>query len=46
MLGILAEQGPGVLDEIVGEVTAQTATYVDDEGWATSAVSHIATAVA
>lgn len=46
MLGALAEQGEGVLDTIVAEVAAQTELYVDDEGWATPAVSHIATATA
>jgi hypothetical protein len=46
MLGALADQGEGVLDAIVAEVTAETRSYVDDEGWATPAVSHIATAVA
>jgi len=46
MLGALAEQGEGVLDAIVAEVTEETRLYVDDEGWATPAVSHIATAIA
>jgi hypothetical protein len=45
-LGALADQGEGVLDAIVAEVTAETRSYVDDEGWAAPAVSHIATAVA
>jgi len=46
MLGALAEQGEGVLDAIVAEVAEATRLYVDDEGWATPAVSHIATAIA
>jgi ubiquinone/menaquinone biosynthesis C-methylase UbiE len=45
MMGALAEQGEGILDTIVAEVAAATKAYVDDEGWATVAVSHIVTAV-
>jgi SAM-dependent methyltransferase len=44
MLGALAAQGAGVLDTIVAEVSAATRAYVDDEGWAIPAVSHIVTA--
>jgi SAM-dependent methyltransferase len=44
MLGALAEQGEGVLGAIVAEVDAATRAYVDDEGWAVPAVSHIVTA--
>lgn len=46
MLGALAEQGEGVLDAIVAEVMEGTRAYVDDEGWAIPAVSHILTATA
>jgi SAM-dependent methyltransferase len=46
MLGALTAQGEGVLDAIVAEVEAATRTYVDDEGWAIPAVSHIVTASA
>ncbi|HEY5867402.1 MAG TPA: methyltransferase domain-containing protein [Candidatus Tectomicrobia bacterium] len=46
MLGALAEQGAGVLDAIVAEVDAATRAYVDDEGWAIPAMSHIVTASA
>ena len=46
MLGALTEQGEGVLDAIVAEVNAATRAYVDDEGWAIPAVSHIVTASA
>jgi ubiquinone/menaquinone biosynthesis C-methylase UbiE len=46
MMGALTEQGEGVLDAIVAEVAEATKLYVDDEGWATPAVSHIVTAVA
>jgi ubiquinone/menaquinone biosynthesis C-methylase UbiE len=46
MLGALAEQGQGVLDAIVAEVTDATRAYVDDEGWAIPAISHIVTAAA
>jgi hypothetical protein len=42
----LIEQGEEILDTIIAEVTAATRGYVDDEGWATPAVSHIITAVA
>lgn len=43
MMGALVEQGEGVLDAIVAEVAEETKLYVDDEGWATPAVSHIVT---
>jgi SAM-dependent methyltransferase len=46
MVGALAEQGAGVLDVIVAEVSDATRTYVDDEGWATPQPSNIITAVA
>lgn len=46
MLGALADQGEGVLDAIVAEVVDATRVYVDDEGWAIPAVSHIVTATA
>ena len=46
MLGALTAQGEGVLDAIVAEVEAATRAYVDDEGWAIPAVSHIVTASA
>jgi SAM-dependent methyltransferase len=46
MMGALVEQGEGVLDAIVAEVADATRLYVDDEGWATPAVSHIVTAIA
>lgn len=46
MLGALAEQGAGVLDAIAAEVDEATRTYVDDEGWAIPAISHIVTASA
>jgi hypothetical protein len=46
MLGALAEQGAGVLDAIAAEVGEATRTYVDDEGWAIPAISHIITASA
>lgn len=46
MLGALVEQGEGVLDAIVTEVADATKFCVDDEGWATPAVSHIVTAIA
>ncbi len=45
MLGALAEQGAGVLDTIVAEVTDATSSYMDDEGWATPQASNIITAV-
>jgi ubiquinone/menaquinone biosynthesis C-methylase UbiE len=45
MLGALAEQGPGVLDAIVAEVTDATRGYLDDEGWATPQATNIITAV-
>jgi ubiquinone/menaquinone biosynthesis C-methylase UbiE len=41
MLGGLAAQGAGVLDTIVAEVSAATRAYMDDEGWAIPAVSHL-----
>ena len=44
MLGGLAAQGAGVLDTIVAEVSAATRAYMDDDGWAIPAVSHIVTA--
>ena len=44
MRGMLAAQGEGVLDTIVAEVSAATRAYVDDDGWAVPAVSHIVTA--
>jgi hypothetical protein len=44
MRGMLAVQGEGVLDTIVAEVSAATRAYVDDDGWAVPAVSHIVTA--
>jgi ubiquinone/menaquinone biosynthesis C-methylase UbiE len=46
MMGALTGQGEGVLDAIIAEVTEATKHYVDDEGWATPAVSHIVTAIA
>jgi hypothetical protein len=46
MMGALIEQGEKALDAIVGEVADATKLYVDDEGWATPAVSHIVTAIA
>ena len=46
MLGALTGQGEGVLDAIIAEMTEATKHYVDDEGWATPAVSHIVTAIA
>jgi hypothetical protein len=45
MLGALAEQGAGVLEAIVAEVTDATRGYLDDEGWATPQASNIITAV-
>ena len=45
MMGALSGQGEGVLDAIIAEVTEATKHYVDDEGWATPAVSHIVTAI-
>jgi SAM-dependent methyltransferase len=45
MMGALTGQGEGALDAIIAEVTEATKHYVDDEGWATSAVSHIVTAI-
>jgi SAM-dependent methyltransferase len=45
MMGALTGQGEGVLDAIIAEVTEATKHYVDDEGWATSAVSNIVTAI-
>ena len=45
MMGALTGQGEGVLDAIIADVTEATKHYVDDEGWATSAVSHIVTAI-
>jgi ubiquinone/menaquinone biosynthesis C-methylase UbiE len=44
MRGMLAAPGEGVLDTIVAEVSAATRAYVDDDGWAVPAVSHIVTA--
>jgi SAM-dependent methyltransferase len=46
MRGVLAAQGESVLDTIVAEVSAATRGYVDDDGWAIPAVSHIVTATA
>ena len=46
MMGALIGQGDGVLDAIIAEVTEATKHDVDDEGWATPAVSHIVTAIA
>jgi ubiquinone/menaquinone biosynthesis C-methylase UbiE len=46
MMGALIEQGEEILDTIIAELTAATKGYVDDDGWATPAVSHIITAVA
>jgi hypothetical protein len=43
---MLAAQGEGMLDTIVAEVSAATRAYVDDDGWAIPAVSHIVTATA
>jgi SAM-dependent methyltransferase len=45
VLGALAEQGAGVLEAIVAEVTDATRGYLDDEGWATPQASNIITAV-
>jgi SAM-dependent methyltransferase len=45
MMGALTGQVEGVLDAIIAEVTEATKHYVDDEGWATSAVSNIVTAI-
>ena len=45
MMGALTGQGEGVLDAIIAEVAEATKHYVDDEGWATSAVSNIVTAI-
>ena len=45
MMGALTGQGEGGLDAIIAEVTEATKQYVDDEGWATPAVSHIVTAI-
>ena len=45
MMGALTGQGEGVLDAIIAEVTEATKHYVDDEGWATSAVSNMVTAI-
>jgi SAM-dependent methyltransferase len=45
MMGALTGQGEGVLDAIIAEVTEATKHYVDDEGWGTSAVSNIVTAI-
>jgi SAM-dependent methyltransferase len=46
MLGALADQGAGVLDAIVAEVTEATRAFVDDEGWGMPGVSHVVTAMA
>jgi SAM-dependent methyltransferase len=46
MMGALTTQGEAVVDAIIAEVTEATRHYVDDEGWATPAVSHIVTAIA
>jgi ubiquinone/menaquinone biosynthesis C-methylase UbiE len=46
MMGALVEQGEQALDAIVAEVADATKLYVDDEGWATAAVSNIVTAIA
>ena len=46
MMGALTDQGAGVLDAIIAEMTESTKHYVDDEGWATPAVSHVVTAIA
>jgi SAM-dependent methyltransferase len=46
MLGVLAAQGPQVLEAIVAEVVGATRTYLDDEGWATAQVANIITAIA
>ena len=46
MMGALTGQGEGVLDAIIVEMTEATKHYVDDEGWATPAVSRIVTAIA
>jgi len=46
MMGALTGQGEGVLDAIIAEVTEATRHFVDDEGWATPAVSHIVSAIA
>jgi SAM-dependent methyltransferase len=46
MMGALTGQGEGVLDAIIAEVTDASRHYVDDEGWATPAVSHVVTAIA
>jgi SAM-dependent methyltransferase len=45
MMGALTGQGEGVLEAIIAEVTEATKHYIDDEGWATPAVSHIVTAI-
>ena len=46
MMGALTDQGAGILDAIIAEMTEATKHYVDDEGWATPAVSHLVTAIA
>jgi len=46
MMGALTDQGAGALDAIIAEMTEATKQYVDDEGWATPAVSHVVTAIA
>jgi SAM-dependent methyltransferase len=46
MMGALTGQGEGVLGAIIAEMTEATKHYVDDDGWATPAVSHIVTAIA
>jgi SAM-dependent methyltransferase len=45
MMGALTGQGEGVLDAIIVEMTEATRHFVDDEGWATPAVSYIVTAI-
>ena len=46
MMGALTGQGEGALDAIIADVTEATRHLVDDEGWATPAVSYIVTAIA
>jgi hypothetical protein len=41
----MTPQHRGVLDAIVAEVAEATRAYVDDEGWAIPATSHVVTAV-
>ena len=45
LIGVLAELGPNVLDEIIAEFAAATRDCVEDDGWSMPQASNLITAV-